>query len=418
MRLSFAVLALTLLGADVPPSSAPILYEIKYLEMKGLEWRSALHPRLQPVSRHDAVTVWTSTRDGATEIARKASKTIATPKVTANAMTRATFQTEKTRKVVTEMARLADGPVNHASYVTFAPRVEDETDGCFIAITGRTLEQGILAKVKIEDKQVIRVHTLTLSEKLEGKDAQTVSPTLHIPECARNEVSGEWLIPTDGVLVVSTGVHTSADEEGKAVVLERLAILSAKVAEKASRANLGLVEPLHVDGPIDLPVAATIDVPGVRGLTDMPDNVVMVPMPAPKAPSRTIPMPFDANGEPVPLPPLPDDHPAPPTALPGSAEPCATPQGLKTPPDAPLPIKRSELYDRESRQADFEDHECCAGDPRNCPALKAQTATDGTGKPLLFRLPLGNRTFVEIRTSLQELPRVPLPSPGDAAPPR
>lgn len=409
MRPIFALLALALLGADAPPSAAPIAYEIKYLEMKGLEWRSALHPRLQPVSRHDAATVWTSTREGASEIARKASKVIATPRVTANAMTRATFQTAKTRKVVTEMARLADGPVNHASYVAFAPRVEDETDGCFIAITGRTLEQGVLAKVKIEDKQVIRVHTLMLSEKLEGKDSETLSPTLQIPECARNEVAGEWLIPTDGVLVVSTGVHTSADEDGKAVVLERLAILSAKVAEKASQANFGLVEPLRVDGPIDLPVAATIDVPGARGLPDMSDTVVMFPMPAPRMPSRTIPMPFDANGEPVPLPPLPDDHPTPPTSLPGSSEPCATPQVQKTPPDAPLPIKRSMLYDRESRQADFQDDECCADEPENRP--DAKSARVGTAeKPLRLRFPLNARTTLEIRASVSATPRTPLPS--------
>jgi hypothetical protein len=417
MRQFLALVAVALLGADVPPSSAPITYEIKYLEMKGLEWRSTLHPRLEPVSRHDAVTVWTSTREGSSEIARIASKTIATPKIAANAMTRATYQTSKTQKVVTEMARVADGPVNHASYVAFAPRVEDETDGCFIAITGRMLEQGVLAQVKIEDKQVIRVHTLTLSEKLEGKDAKTVSPTLHIPECSRNEIAGEWLIPTGGVLVISTGVHTSADDDGKAVVLERLAVVSAKLAEKSPQPNIGFVDPINVDRPIDLPIGATIDMPGFRALNNPPRFAnALVPMPAPATPSRSIPEPFDANGEPVPLPPLPDDAAMPVTMLPGSSDVCATPQ--QNPPDAPMPIRRSALYDRESKQAGFEDHECCAGDPANCPALNAQGATTAPEKPLLFRMPLGGRTTLEVRGAVSTKPFAQQNTPEGALPSR
>ena len=59
----------------------------------------------------------------------------------------------------------------------------------------------------------------------QGDEASKVA--LEVPEIGSQEIAGEWLIPNDGILLVSFGPHTVADKDGKAVVRERLAIVEA-----------------------------------------------------------------------------------------------------------------------------------------------------------------------------------------------
>jgi hypothetical protein len=49
-------------------------------------------------------------------------------------------------------------------------------------------------------------------------------------------------------------------------------------------------------------------------------------MPMPAMPSRSLPQALGADGAPAPLPPLPDEN-VTPSSLPGTSEPCASPQG-------------------------------------------------------------------------------------------
>ena len=58
-----------------------------------------------------------------------------------------------------------------------------------------------------------------------GDEAGKVA--VEVPEIGSQEIAGEWLIPNDGILLVSFGPHTVADSQGKAVVRERLAIVEA-----------------------------------------------------------------------------------------------------------------------------------------------------------------------------------------------
>src|SRR4029077_5043872 len=100
-------------------------------------------------------------------------------------------------------------------------------------VSGRALDQGVLATLTLEDRQITAVHTVPLPEVVEPKAGEKgekgpVNVTIQIPEYARTSVSGEWLIPRDGVLVVSLGVHTAADPKGKAVAHERLIVVEAE----------------------------------------------------------------------------------------------------------------------------------------------------------------------------------------------
>lgn len=147
---------------------------------------------------------------------------------------------------------------------------------------------------------------------------------IEVPEIDSQEIAGEWLIPNDGILLVSFGPHTVADKNGKAVVRERLAIVSAEESTTPPPSyviNSITVTPSHSPSPaapkwtrpdIPIPVPAT---PLASEAKPAPDAVPLPTLvappnahlaaPMPPMPSRSIPQGFHADGKAAELPPLP-----------------------------------------------------------------------------------------------------------------
>jgi hypothetical protein len=345
MHVALGILAAAVFAADSPTECAAprVSYDVKFLEMSGLEWRSGLYLRLEPVSRQGAATVWTASSDVVPLLVQCAKSCTNAPSQCADADAQAVFFDRSARKVVTEVKRAADGPVNHASYVGYAPKVELEPEGVSTSISGRSLDQGVLAKVAMIDRQILAVHPLVVSEAREsstGSKAEKMSVTLEVPEITGCEVAGEWLIPNDGVLVVSFGAHTTAEKDGKAKVCERLAVIAAKPSTDGAAMRTGYTLPTVVAPRFHWSVP-TLPIP-------------MPAMPSAVVPSRSLPQAMSAGGAPTPLPPLPEEI-APPTAFPDSLEPCASPQSKDSKsgddePDAKThdPVSRRASYDEES----------------------------------------------------------------------
>jgi hypothetical protein len=414
MRIAVALLAASLLGADSaqPSGGSTITYQYQILDMSGLEWRSALYPQLQPIAHQGAATIWTAPACVVTRLVENATRVVACPKVAANPSMQATVFQNKARHVVRDVNRVTDNHVTTASFVGFEPRVEEATEGYSVVVSGRKIDQGILAQISIDDKQIVALHPVTLTETRNAKEKQwdKLSVTVQVPEFARTEVSGEWLIPNDGVLIVSLGAHTTADEQGKAIVRERLAVVDA-------RSCGDVTAPMYSAGPI------RVDVPMGMWRNASRPAAIPLPMPlpmtspAPLAPSRTLPLARDASGEEAPLPPLPEEL-APPTALPGTSQPCATPQhkGQKDAPPAssndPLPLKPSELHDEKhdpaSKTAGYDaDSECCAADS-TCPLSRAAACCSqkpAAPKTFSLRLPLNDRFAIEIHATARPAER-------------
>jgi hypothetical protein len=474
MQVLIGLLAASILGAEGPRAadSPMITYEIKLLEMNGLNWRAAHYSQLNAVSRQGSATVWTAPKDVASRITEQSARIVAAPKVTAFSQARATIFQNKTRNVVTEMSRQADGPVNHASYVGYTPKVENATEGWSAMLSGRKLDQGVLATVVLEDKQITAVHPVSLTEVLEkkgekdegkGDGEDSVRIAIQVPEIARAEVSGEWLIPNDGVLLVSFGAHTVADAKGKAVVLERLAVIEAKPvpADKPTltMATTGatiigppgapIINPRGVEARSfwpDLPTATTgtsivndtivrsftasmrakaIPLPLPHAAAYGPDRIptraegIPLPLPAPLVPSRGFPQALNASGQPVPLPTLPEDH-TPPTALPGSSEPCATPQSKSGPVGDPIPPKNAARRDSNSVRAGYTTEPAvCEDDCKECPAGKTATTSAWTPsqiKPFSFRVPVNGNITIEVRALATPVPSASVPPPPAVRP--
>lgn len=184
--------------------------------------------------------------------------------------------------------------------------------------------------------------------KRDEKAAQTaLAPPpvdqIQIPEIGRAQAAGEWLIPEDGVLVIGFGPHTVADAEGRAVIRERLAVISAEVADEDEAA----IESVEWDVDASEAPEAPDDSPAPRPIADpfAPKFKPILPIPPrtataiPALPSRNLPQGVHADGRPAKLPPLPEDAEA---DLPAPADeggkPRPSPQSRRKPVPAPKPV--------------------------------------------------------------------------------
>lgn len=433
-----AVVLVGFAGTPEPKVGGPeIIYQFQVVEVHGLQWREAAGRGLKPVASRGGVTVWTAPRDFFKSLPGGTVKeVVTTPRVTAFSQAPAHFTIRNNHPFVTQVAWRGEGA---------APRQTTEIvrEGMTTTIAGRSIDQGVLAQLMIEDTDIRSVHTLNVpapatasvsSTKVEpagcpatvsiiehvhnlvaldtngttkltadeatlvfneplspkevfdqpvsinmitvqdiactqhaksgtgcestcpaaghskAADAETKKAGLHadgeepcstdeeanaaechgsrtasspaekaawsptrsaqvqIPEIGHAEIAGEWLIPRDELLLVGFGPHTVADKDGKAVVRERLALISAEE----------VALPTASTGP------ETLELP-----RPLPRVAVSPPRLAiPAIPNRSLPQGVHADGTPAELPPLPDEEKADPS--PGdSSEPRPSPQTKK-----------------------------------------------------------------------------------------
>ena len=145
-------------------------------------------------------------------------------------------------------------------------------------------------------------------------DGTSQAVTVEVPEIGSQEIAGEWLIPNDGILLVSFGPHTVADKDGKAVIRERLAIVEADEAAEP----MGSPAPRPAMWGTPVPAYAVPIVPAPAAMAMPPMAVTPSPsaVPAPAAPmtpmppmpSRLTPQGYHKDGKAAELPPLPPEE--------------------------------------------------------------------------------------------------------------
>jgi hypothetical protein len=413
MSMAAAILALAVLGADGPSAAPGVSYELRVVEMRGLDWRGEVHERLSPIVREGSTAVWTASNEVAELILKRAERSLAAPKVSAFAGEPTTIQTACRRSYVAELRRVADGPVGHATALAYQPEIDQAEDGIAVAINGRVLDQGVLARVDVDESRVVAVASYRLGESVVDSDSgpgASVGATVQVPEIARTSLGGEWLIPDDGVLIVALGVHTAPDEEGKAIPCERLALIQARPIAIATPAALDPDLPPLPIAPSNLPapardgqpVACFVAPPRVAPATPGANVVASYSAPAPAylptppPPQRMLPTPVNHLGEVVPLPPLPE----PVVEVEPSAEPRPAPQALI--PSHLIPVPESSIPPRVEPAPAAPAPATDPGDkaPRAPEAVADAECPETTGEPprvtsALFRLRLaGGRLSV------------------------
>ena len=305
-------------GAQATITATPsVTTEVRIFELEGLAWRRASH--LSPVVRRGTVSVWTAPDTETAALADGARSVTKSPRVTAAVDSPATIGLGLAGPVDFDVARAAFLTSTRQPAEAAAPRSK-------ITVSGRPLDQGVLAKVSVSDAQVLALHSVGC---VDGKACCSDTGSETIPEVATSQVSGEWLIPKDGTLVIGLGPHTVADKDGKAAVRERVVVLRSVYSHGPEKAptqdpSAGRVslEPISsIVRPKAIALTITLSAP-----TTPRDLLAAQPIARmPALPSRSTPAVMGPDGKPMALPPLPDDQ-AEPTSHETSGEPRPTPQ--------------------------------------------------------------------------------------------
>ncbi len=357
MSIASGLIALALLGAGGPvaPDTPPLVSQVQILEMRGLDWRNQTGEARQRIARQGPATIWIAGREVVPGLVQS-STVVATigspaPEVSHHI----------SRAYVAELKRIADGPVNEATRVAFQPELDAVQDGFEARLTGRTLDQGVLATVVLDESRLVALHTSASTETLRGEsdtpgEDQKITSQIQVPEVHTCHVEGEWLIPHGDVLLVSLGVHSVTDSKGHSEPRERLAVIEMKPMRPVSAS--GKIGPKDLQEIVEESqmVARAARLPlGFPNLSDpaltpsnpvpaAPDETTPISLssstptplarteevvrPMPHVPSRTIPQAIDSNGQLVTLPPLPEELEEPEPSD-ESAEPRPTPQTRK-----------------------------------------------------------------------------------------
>jgi hypothetical protein len=307
MAMGSGLLALAMVAADGPvcPPVEATTYHVRVLTLDGLDWRTSSYARLQPVARQGSSTIWTADRALAASLVDRAKAS--SPCHTIMAVGEAVMTKAEAVNYVAAMERVADGPINQSSAIAFMPRPEQVEERFSIRVEGRKLDQGVLTRIAMEESHVDVIHGVPQSETLVPPaakssktrteqttatlevirastsnipEATSITSSVQIPEVTRASVAGEWLIPNDGVLLVSLGVKTAADDKGMAVVRERVAVVEACPATGIG--PNGLITPAQAE-----PFQHT-------------------KLGHPVVPGRSMPEAIDPQGNVVDLPPLPE----------------------------------------------------------------------------------------------------------------
>lgn len=389
-------------SAPPPPAPAEISYRVRILDMKGLDWRSSFYHRMQPAAQQGAASIWTMDSAHLGELLQAAENVVQAPKVKAASGTSAVLWSQNgSRRYTSQVKRMADAPAGHATRVAFLPKSGTVEEGMRVSVTGRPLDQGVLAVVDIEETRFAAMHTVSIKDgvvaKLPSGRTTEVSTQYEVPEIDRGQVHGEWLIPADGLLVVSVGAHTMADEDGKAILRERVAVIEAEpmAANPRLRGSPRVEIPMPAD-PVMRRIVVRLSPSELVQRAHLEGSSAPGILPAPIPPSRSLPL--VESDEPMVLPPLPDEQVKTSSFEQESTEPRPSPQS----PHVAVRLK----VDPFARTAAYTEPEgcdegCCASKPDSA-ATGWTSATPQTGT---IRIPLGKSLAVEIRATVTPRPK-------------
>ena len=232
---SYAAPKVVVSRAGGPPTKGGpmVAFEIRDIRVSSPEWRGKLIMRMQPVTRQEGTAVWSLDPAGLKELlelcqADTRSNVLQAPKMTARVGDPARMTSEETHQYVASVKRVADGPPNQSTRLAFEPQIDKIHNGVRVNILSSQLKgQNLFARVVIDENRLVAIHTVKYTEAVQpkpgvdpevskasfldrlnpnhGPHAAAINATIQVPEVDSRRVEGEWLIPSDGALLVSLG---------------------------------------------------------------------------------------------------------------------------------------------------------------------------------------------------------------------
>lgn len=223
------------------PAVPQVVFEIRDLSMASPDWRGALQASLNPVAREEGVAAWAVDREGMRRLLEicqsdKGSSILQAPKMTAFLGSPVRMTNEETVQYVAHLKRLSDAPPGEGTNLAFQPELAEVHDGVRVVLTETRLKGPLLyAHVVVQSNSVLNMLTAGYDESVGPAEADpgverasffpklkddspkraNLRGTIQVPEVASRRIEGDWLIPSDGAMVVSMGPNSSAKVDRK-----------------------------------------------------------------------------------------------------------------------------------------------------------------------------------------------------------
>ncbi len=240
-----------------------VAFEIRDIRVSSPEWRGKLILRMQPVTRQEGTAVWSLDPAGFKELldlcqADPRSNVLQAPTMSARVGDPARMTSEETHQYVASVKRVADGPPNRATKLAFEPQLDKVHNGVRVNVLSSRLKgQNLFARVVIDENRLVAIHMVKYTEAVQpkpgadpevskasfldrlnpnhGPRAAAINATIQVPEVDSRRVEGEWLIPSDGALLVSLGPRALHERgfQQKGYEEHLIAITARPVAEPA-----------------------------------------------------------------------------------------------------------------------------------------------------------------------------------------
>ena len=259
-----------------------ISFEIRDIRVTSPDWRGKFVVQMQPVSRQEGTAVWSLDPAGFRELLHFCQgdtrcNVLQAPKMTVRVGDPAKMTSEETVQYVASLKRVADGPPNQSTRLAFEPQIDKVHNGVRVKVLSSQLKgQNLFAQVVIDENRLVAMHTVKYTEVVQpkpgvdaevtkasfldrlspnhGPHAAAINTTIQVPEVDSRRVEGEWLIPSDGALLVSLGPRAQ-HERGflKGFEEHLIAITARPVAEPAQTAVAQPAPVSSAEAPLNPP---------------------------------------------------------------------------------------------------------------------------------------------------------------------
>ncbi len=159
---------------------------------------------------------------------------------------------ETSHKYVANVKRVSDGPPNEGTHIAFVPEIDEVHDGVRVNVLSSRLDgPALLAKVTVEQNHLLSFITTRYTESVKSASRETtdegvvkasfidrlrperdgptaINATINVPEMVSSRIEGEWLIPSEGALLVSMGASSRRDKGLRGGYQERLIAITAR----------------------------------------------------------------------------------------------------------------------------------------------------------------------------------------------
>ncbi|MGC8639388.1 MAG: hypothetical protein ACP5XB_05860 [Isosphaeraceae bacterium] len=251
--------------AAAPKKDGPVVaFEVRDIRAGSLDWRGQFMTRLHPVARQEGVAAWTLDLASFGELLQflqsdERNDVLQAPRMTAHVGAPARMTSEQEVNYVAALKRVADGAPNQSTRLAFEPQVDKIHHGVRVHIVSSRLKgQSLEARVFIEENRLVALHTVTYHEGVKPKADPEVAQasflarlnpnhaphpaalnaTIQVPEVDSRHIEGQWLIPSDGVLLVSLGPRGGHDKGLiKKSVEEHLIAITARLVSGTSNSS-------------------------------------------------------------------------------------------------------------------------------------------------------------------------------------